>query len=186
MSEKHPQDGRLIGCDQPHPQRRNNTRGKLAVIAVLFITCLSLFSKPITHCYHNVSQHVCGKLLSPDQRARRILANNPLIGMCSLISVPVYPWRLTTALTDGHVDFPGLVRLGYRNRIETPEFKEAFENGTLLGHVDLRRLRDGQAGGAFWSVYAPCPENADDFSDENLAPSMSNSTTFCVKHLWES
>lgn len=92
--------------------------------------------------------------------------------MCSLISVPSYPQSLTITLIDGHVDFPGLVRMAYQNKIETPEFKEAFENGTLLGHVDLRRLRDGQAGGTFWSVYAPCPEKGDDFSDENLAPSM--------------
>ena len=39
-------------------------------------------------------------------------------------------------------------------------------------HVDLPRLREGQNGGAFWSVYVPCPANGTDFSDENYAESQ--------------
>ncbi|KAL7625438.1 hypothetical protein AAE478_004658 [Parahypoxylon ruwenzoriense] len=39
-------------------------------------------------------------------------------------------------------------------------------------HVDLPRLRAGLNGGAFWSVYTPCPANSSDFSDENYAPSV--------------
>lgn len=73
---------------------------------------------------------------------------------------------------DGHVDFPIAARSLFGNHIEASSFKDAFENGTLPGHVDLRRLRQGMSGGAFWSVYAPCPKDASDFSDENYAASM--------------
>lgn len=72
---------------------------------------------------------------------------------------------------DGHVDFPLVLRAFYRNRIYSEDFRQAFENGTVSGHVDLKRLRDGRSGGAFWSVYSPCPENGTDFSDENYAAS---------------
>lgn len=72
---------------------------------------------------------------------------------------------------DGHVDFPILIRAAYKNRIDAGNFKDDFERGNMTGHVDLPRLRAGLSGGAFWSVFAPCPEKADDFSDENLASS---------------
>ncbi|XWW96616.1 hypothetical protein V2A60_004593 [Cordyceps javanica] len=72
----------------------------------------------------------------------------------------------------GHVDFPFLLRLLYGNQIEAASFRESFENGTLPGHVDLHRLRQGASGGAFWSVYAPCPKDSSDFSDENYAASV--------------
>jgi membrane dipeptidase len=75
-------------------------------------------------------------------------------------------------LKDGHVDLPILLRGFYHNHINNRDWAESFENGTLPGQVDLLRLRQGQSGGAFWSVYAPCPENGNDFSDANLAPSM--------------
>lgn len=54
-------------------------------------------------------------------------------------------------------------------------FTEPFEKGGMLGHVDIPRLREGQNGGAFWSVFVPCPENGSDFSDENYAASQSPS-----------
>ncbi|KAJ3498779.1 hypothetical protein NLG97_g840 [Lecanicillium saksenae] len=78
----------------------------------------------------------------------------------------------TTPLIDGHVDFPIGIRGRYGNHIEAPAFREAFENGSLPGHVDLYRLRKGLSGGAFWSVYAPCPKDGGDFSDENYAASV--------------
>lgn len=74
-------------------------------------------------------------------------------------------------IIDGHVDFPLLVRALYSNHIYDEDFQQAFEKGGLEGHVDLKRLRDGLSGGAFWSVYAQCPKNYSDFSDENYAPS---------------
>jgi membrane dipeptidase len=59
----------------------------------------------------------------------------------------------------------------YGNQIYS-NFTEAFRNTGLPGHVDLPRLRAGQNGGAFWSVYAPCPENGSDWSDETYKDSM--------------
>lgn len=63
------------------------------------------------------------------------------------------------------------MRAAYGNRIANPQWARSFENGTLAGQVDLARLRRGRSGGAFWSIYAPCPAKSDDFSDENLAAS---------------
>lgn len=94
----------------------------------------------------------CSRFNALNDRARCILSNTPLI--------------------DGHVDFPLVLRLVYGNKIEGSAFREAFENGTLPGHVDLHRLRQGASGGAFWSVYAPCPKDDSDFSDENYATSV--------------
>ena len=74
-------------------------------------------------------------------------------------------------MLDGHIDLPYIIRLLYGNHIENANFTDLFQNGGLLGHVDLPRLRQGQSGGAFWSVYADCPEDLDDFSDGNYATS---------------
>ena len=63
------------------------------------------------------------------------------------------------------------MRFAYGNRIDNDNFTQSFENGDLIGHVDLYRLRKGLSGGAFWSVWAPCPQNTTDFSDENYAAS---------------
>lgn len=91
---------------------------------------------------------------------------------------PFFPYRFFRYVADeiltakdGHIDFPVAMRAFYHNQIDNKEWRQAFEDGTLPGHVDLARLRHGQTGGAFWSVYAPCPTNGDDFSDENLAAS---------------
>lgn len=43
--------------------------------------------------------------------------------------------------------------------------------------MDLPRLREGQNGGAFWSVFVPCPANGSDFSDENYATSRHYTST---------
>lgn len=39
-----------------------------------------------------------------------------------------------------------------------------------MGHVDLPRLRAGMNGGAFWSVFWPCPSKGQDYSDDNYTP----------------
>jgi membrane dipeptidase len=72
-------------------------------------------------------------------------------------------------MLDGHNDFPILIRSIYKNHIYDPDFAAGFERDGLPGHVDLPRLKSGKNGGAFWSVFAPCPENGTDFSDENYA-----------------
>ena len=78
---------------------------------------------------------------------------------------------LKTMSKDGHIDLAILLRAIYHNHIDNKEWQKSFENGTMFGSVDLFRLQEGQSGGAFWSVYAPCPAKADDFSDANLASS---------------
>ena len=64
-----------------------------------------------------------------------------------------------------------LVRYLYNNHIYDENFTVPFEEGGVPMHVDLPRLREGMNGGAFWSVWAPCPPDGRDFSDENYAPS---------------
>ncbi len=82
--------------------------------------------------------------------------------------------RLTLAVTDGHNDLAILLRFGFNNHIYDDKFKKPFEEGGLLGHVDLPRLRKGQNGGAFWSVYVDCPKNGQDYSDANYAECSSH------------
>ena len=45
-------------------------------------------------------------------------------------------------------------------------------------HVDIPRMDKGKYGGAFWSAFEPCPEDGDDFSNENYAPGMNVSKSF--------
>jgi membrane dipeptidase len=91
-------------------------------------------------------------VLSIEERVQNILTQTPLI--------------------DGHDDFPIFIRMFYHNHIHESNFTESFVNGTLGGHVDLPRLKNGHVGGTFWSVYVPCPADWTDFSDENYAASV--------------
>ena len=56
--------------------------------------------------------------------------------------------RLTIHL-DGHNDWPHLIRGFYDNQLDSRLEPEK----DLVGHVDIKRLREGKSGGAFWSVY---------------------------------
>lgn len=58
----------------------------------------------------------------------------------------------------------------YDNHIYGTNFTQRFGATGLPMHVDLPRLRAGQNGGAFWSVYAPCPANGSDYSEANYLP----------------
>ncbi|TDZ22367.1 Dipeptidase sirJ [Colletotrichum orbiculare MAFF 240422] len=106
----------------------------------------------IKSCTHHRVSGPVGQPLTVQERAQNILSQTPLI--------------------DGHNDLPILVRGLYNNKIYGKNFTEPFKNGGFAGHVDLPRLREGQNGGAFWSVYTPCPANGSDFSDENYAESV--------------
>ncbi|KAJ5409558.1 Peptidase M19 renal dipeptidase [Penicillium crustosum] len=64
---------------------------------------------------------------------------------------------------DGHNDWPHLIRGFYDNRLDG---RFQCENN-LAGHVDIKRLKNGRSGGAFWSVYIDCPES-DDFTDDAI------------------
>ncbi len=66
------------------------------------------------------------------ERAHRILAETPLI--------------------DGHNDLPWAIRNFQSAPRSVPEYDIA---GDASGHTDLERLRAGQVGAQFWSVYIP-------------------------------
>ncbi|KAG6038184.1 hypothetical protein E4U41_004469 [Claviceps citrina] len=142
------------GAHSPAAKRSPRNMGAYR-LSLCLLTCLLILSalhKPALQCYTRVSDHVCRKTMTFEQRARRILARNPLI--------------------DGHIDLPILLRAVYHNHVDNDEWRQTFENGTMPGEVDLFRLKKGQSGGAFWSVFAPCPAKGDAFSDVNLAPSV--------------
>ncbi|KZT08456.1 uncharacterized protein LAESUDRAFT_649280 [Laetiporus sulphureus 93-53] len=71
----------------------------------------------------------------PDHAAHRLLESAPVI--------------------DGHIDLPEFARSVYGNNISAFDLHQP-----TLGHVDIPRLREGQVGGFFWSVYAACPAHA--------------------------
>ncbi|KAF2725574.1 hypothetical protein K431DRAFT_336096 [Polychaeton citri CBS 116435] len=77
--------------------------------------------------------------------AERVLKNNPLI--------------------DGHDDLAILVRFLYGNDIDDKNFADKFEEGGLVGQVDIPRLDEGLVGGQFWSAFVECPKDGFDFSD---------------------
>ncbi|KAF2235238.1 hypothetical protein EV356DRAFT_500446 [Viridothelium virens] len=69
----------------------------------------------------------------------------------------------STPLIDGHNDWPHLIRGFYDNSIAHRRFSA---DSSLVGHVDLARLREGRSGGVFISAYVDCPSPEDDFRDE--------------------
>ncbi|KAJ6787564.1 hypothetical protein PWT90_00647 [Aphanocladium album] len=139
----------------PKPQKSSPTKKIVAFVVASAVIAHGVWGLPeiIGSLSTSSRKNCCNTNLSTfEGRARSILSTTPLI--------------------DGHVDFPIGIRGAYGNRIEAAAFRGAFENGTLPGHVDLHRLRQGFSGGAFWSVYAPCPKDGSDFSDENYAASV--------------
>ncbi|KAG7126920.1 Dipeptidase sirJ like protein [Verticillium longisporum] len=132
----------------PDPKVRSLTIKRLiAAIVIVLVLGLSI-SKPLAFWCHK-SRH---GPLTYEGRAQKILKETPLI--------------------DGHNDLPILVRFLYNNHIYDKNFTEPFENGGMYGQVDLPRLKEGLNGGAFWSVFTPCPADGSDFSDDNYAPSI--------------
>ena len=71
----------------------------------------------------------------------------------------------TTPLIDGHNDLPWQLRVELHNRIYDNNFDPTSH---LLGHTDLQRIRKGQMGGQFWSVYVDCDENQQHFEDPSV------------------
>lgn len=57
---------------------------------------------------------------------------------------------LTHLPTDGHNDFPYMIRGFYGNNLDDGALQD-----TPMGQTDLTRLRQGQLGGQFWSAYVP-------------------------------
>ncbi|KAK5993178.1 Dipeptidase sirJ [Cladobotryum mycophilum] len=138
---------------QNHRTRpRRLTPGKIIGAVLVTLAAFRLLSGPAYECSHWRSQDPSSQAQSLEERAQKILSTTPLI--------------------DGHIDFAEVLRGFYHNRIDQDKFHHEFENGKLPGHVDLARLRHGLSGGAFWSVFAPCPANGSDFSDENYYGSV--------------
>ncbi|KAK4219335.1 membrane dipeptidase-domain-containing protein [Rhypophila decipiens] len=135
----------------------NNRRARSFRLCALFsVLILSLlFLRP-------ASQYCASKFLdkdsssakpeSIDERVKQILTETPLI--------------------DGHNDLPILLRFAFNNHIYNESFKKPFEEGGLMYHVDLPRLQAGMNGGAFWSVFWPCPEKGQDYTDGNYASTV--------------
>ncbi|KAH7118722.1 putative dipeptidase [Dendryphion nanum] len=63
-----------------------------------------------------------------------------------------------TPLIDGHNDLAYYLRWAYSNHIYQDNFTVPWKTGKLGGEVDLFRLREGQVGGTFWSIYVDCPK----------------------------
>ncbi|KAI9831285.1 MAG: hypothetical protein M1826_003724 [Phylliscum demangeonii] len=86
-------------------------------------------------------------------------------GRTGVVSTDYSPSDDALRPADGHDDLAFVIRAVYGDHIYTANFTDPFTNGSLLGQVDLARLRKGKDGGTFWSAYVPCPANGTDFSD---------------------
>ena len=150
-------EGANDDLDASNAQRPSQSRTMFIFFAIvvgsaLFITLL------LPGALHTPWTMPPDDALTISARVTKILSENPLI--------------------DGHNDLPILIRYGYQNDIYGKRFKQEFENGGLLRHTDLPRLKHGKVGGAFWSAFTLCPENGTDFSDENYVQGES-----CI-HKW--
>ncbi|KAI6090861.1 putative dipeptidase [Hypoxylon rubiginosum] len=136
------------------PARSRPSFLKKAILVVSSLLVLGTLLHPTSRrCYHHISRPYSHfRPESIEERVQQILSKTPLI--------------------DGHNDLAIFIRAMYNNHIYNETFANPFKEGGLPMHVDLPRLREGQNGGAFWSVYTPCPENGTDYSDENYGPSV--------------
>ncbi|KAH7014655.1 membrane dipeptidase-domain-containing protein [Microdochium trichocladiopsis] len=96
---------------------------------------------------------------------------SPLAGWLLSTETPIDPTNYalrtkrvleTTPLIDGHNDLPWLLRVELHNRIYDGTFDP---NQRLLGHTNIGRMRQGQMGGQFWSVYVHCDAAQKHFED---------------------
>ncbi|KAI0120059.1 dipeptidase [Nemania sp. FL0031] len=126
---------------------------KVLILSAVTLTFLGSLLHPRSRCSHALA-HGYSRLRpkSIEDRVHNILSETPLI--------------------DGHNDLAILIRALYNNHIYDEKFTEPFTKGGMPFHVDLPRLKEGQNGGAFWSVFTPCPANGSDYSDENYAASV--------------
>ncbi|CAI7602467.1 unnamed protein product [Penicillium glandicola] len=95
-------------------------------------------------------------------RAKEILAKVPLIGERTRTRETNIE-DLTPDISDGHNDFPYMIR-GYHLNNTNDETFNPYE--MPISHTDFNRLRIGHVGGQFWSAYVGCPpgNKSDDFS----------------------
>lgn len=72
----------------------------------------------------------------------------------------------TTPLIDGHNDLPHLIRIELYGKMYDGTFNF---NDKLLGHTDVQRMRRGQMGGQFWSVFVECEEPGVGIDDPSVS-----------------
>lgn len=65
-----------------------------------------------------------------------------------------------------------MFRLELKNQLYNSEFDFST---TLLGHTDLKRLRQGMVGGQFWSVFVDCDERQTHHEDPSVSLTLSGS-----------
>ncbi|KAI3334850.1 dipeptidase [Ustulina deusta] len=149
MSEK----GILDSDGTTGQPRSRRSIAKVLISSAFILIILGSLVHPRSRCYHPLA-HGYSRLrpMSIEGRVDAILSETPLI--------------------DGHNDLAIFVRAVYNNHIYQQNFTEPFTKGGMASHTDLSRLKEGQNGGAFWSVFTPCPANGSDYSDENYAASV--------------
>ncbi|KAL5419455.1 hypothetical protein PMIN04_006953 [Paraphaeosphaeria minitans] len=111
------------------PSRATARRFAIAVLVAVFLPLGYFLRHPLSHLIPSSSCHRLLAQLTVEQRAQKILRENPLI--------------------DGHNDLLISLRMRYKNLIYGHDFKEKFEHGGFAQHVDLPRLDQGMQGGAF-------------------------------------
>ncbi|KAI1214929.1 putative dipeptidase [Annulohypoxylon truncatum] len=142
-----------LSADDAAPVRSRPSFARKAILIATSLLVIGTLLHPTSRCHHPLSKaYDRFNPKSVEQRVQKILSETPLI--------------------DGHNDLAIFIRFMYNNHIYNETFTKPFEGGGFPMHVDLPRLREGQNGGAFWSVFTPCPANGSDWSDENYAPSV--------------
>ncbi|KAF1971437.1 hypothetical protein BU23DRAFT_590653 [Bimuria novae-zelandiae CBS 107.79] len=119
------------------PRRGADCSFIITLLVTVLLQTVYFFLHPLSNLFQNKSFRHALESLTFEQRAYKILKENPLI--------------------DGHNDLLISLRGLYQNHIYGHDFKEKFENGGFPQHVDLPRLEVGMQGGAFWSAFMPCP-----------------------------
>ncbi|KAI1391171.1 putative dipeptidase [Hypoxylon trugodes] len=150
MSEKSPLS---IESVTPVVRSRPSFPKRAILIVLSSLLVIGTVLHPTLKCRHSFSKAYSQfRPQSVEQRVQKILSKAPLI--------------------DGHDDFAIFILAKYRNHIYNENFTKPFVEGGLEQHVDLPRLREGQNGGAFWSVFVPCPAQGNNYSDANYATSV--------------
>ncbi|BGP36607.1 hypothetical protein JCM10450v2_000497 [Rhodotorula kratochvilovae] len=111
------------------------------VVAVLVLIALALFStspRPL-----DAAQDLASSLV----RALKPLPKNPYARALRLLE--------QAPVIDGHIDLEIMARWYYANDLDAFDLRKETR-----GEVDLPRLRKGNVGGFFHSVFVPCPEDA--------------------------
>eukprot|EP00158_Paraphelidium_tribonemae_P001989 Partr_v1_DN25020_c1_g4_i1_m50619 putative Dipeptidase len=103
-----------------------------------------------------------------------LLRDNPLIdGYVSSFS------RHHTNRLNRHNDLPETFRSRYKNQINDLDLRSH-----IPGHTDIPRLRAGQVGGQFWSIFVECQADDLQYADQvRMALEQIDVTTRFIERL---